>query len=725
MNSFSVASRESCQILPSVESSRILIVDDDRVILCLARATLETAGHVVNECSDGELAFESFLEFKPDIVLLDVVLPHKDGFAICREIRSHRNGQDVPVVMMTGLDDVDSIHKAYDVGATDFLAKPLNWQILPYRINYIQRSTQAFRQLRSSEITLSRAQRLARMGSWEWNPTLDYLLLSATCEPVLDLSYTSDVRDIESFIALLHPKDQQRFSKALDMTLESNQPLSVDCQLNTDNVEEKRFIHIEAHISHNYINHSTVLTGIIQDISRSKTAEERIRNLAYYDSLTGLPNRALFQERLKRSIAIAKQYNNKLAVLFLDLDQFKSINDSLGHTVGDILLQKVADRLQKEVRPYDAADTQDLRDILIARLGGDEFTFLLDRISSPEIVAQVAQGIIKSLDSPFNLSNNEIFISCSIGISVYPYDGGDMETLLKNADTAMFSAKDLGRNTFQYYAQEMNSASVQNLIFKTHLRKALEKDEFLIYYQPKVNCNTNEIVGLEALIRWHNPELGWIYPDSFIPIAENTDLVIAIDRWVLWSVCHQLNAWRDDGLKIVPVSVNLSAKHFTKTYFTDTINMIKARTGAAADNLEIEITESVLLEGADEMFQAFQLLHDTGINIAIDDFGIGYSSLSYLTNFPFHTLKINKSFISMIHKTSEDTSVINAIIALAHSLNKQIVAEGVETTEQLSYLKRKKCLIIQGYFFSYPLPPEDAQLLLKSGFCQPNPQIST
>ncbi|NVN91075.1 MAG: EAL domain-containing protein [Desulfuromonadales bacterium] len=708
------------------EFCRVLVIDDDPVIRHLTRTVLEESGYTVNECPDGDIALESFLRTRPDVLLLDVLLPGKDGFSVCQEIRSHPEGQNVPIVMMTGLDDIDSIHKAYGIGATDFITKPINWQILAYRVHYIFRSSKAFRDLRSSEARLSQAQQLARMGSWEWNPVLDYVQISEPCRVVLDLPSISVVRDISSLIASFHPRDRQHLRKGLDVLMERGRPLSIDCQMAT-NQEDKRFIHLEAEVHRDADEHSVLVTGTVQDISDRKRSEERIRYLAYYDSLTGLPNRVLFKEHLKRALAIAEQHSRHVAVLFLDLDRFKGINDSLGHDIGDLLLQQVADRLQQRVRPYDtiSREPEEQKDSMIARLGGDEFTILLEGIATPEIAARVARRVIETLEAPFDLNGNEAFISCSIGISIYPHDGLELDTLLKNADVAMYSAKDLGRSTYQFYTQEMNSASLQRLILETHLRKAIEKKEFSINYQPKVDCTTNRIVGLEALVRWNNPELGWVSPADFIPIAEDMGLIIHIDRWVISAVCRQLDTWQSEQIPLVRVAVNLSAKHFIKNNLHESIELIRQRGGAAWNNLELEITEGVLMKHTEEVIDALMVLKETGVSISIDDFGTGYSSLSYLTRFPFHTLKIDRSFVSKVNDNPESASIVTAIIALSRSLQKDIIAEGVETIEQLNYLKNSGCSVIQGYLFSRPLPEHDIrQLLLQGSIIIPLPDTS-
>ncbi|ABK98531.1 two-component system response regulator [Pelobacter propionicus] len=695
----------------------VLVIDDDPIIRHLTRITLETAGHSVNDCPDGTTALETFLATGPDVILLDVMLPGKDGFSVCAEIRALPEGQTIPIVMMTGLDDIESIHKAYGAGATDFITKPLNWQILAYRVNYIFRSSRAFRDLRTSEARLSKAQQLARMGSWEWNPLLDVVQLSEPCRQIMGIDSATQVRDIASLIALAHPLGRPYLRKGLDALMERGRPLSLDCQTATADEEDKRFIHLEAEEHRDASGRITLVSGTIQDITSRKLAEEKIRYLAYYDSLTGLPNRVLFKEHLRRALATSEQHKRQLAIMLLDLDRFKGINDSLGHDAGDLLLQQVADRLRLRVRPYDTVsrDSEEQRDSLIARLGGDEFTILLEGITTPEAAARVARRVIEALEAPFALNGNEVFISCSIGISIYPHDGTDLEILVKNADVAMYCAKDLGCSTFQFYTQEMNSVSLQRLILETHLRKAFEKEEFFLHYQPQIDCVTNRIIGLEALARWNNPELGLVSPGSFIPLAEETGLIIALDRWVLATVCKQLEAWQAAGIPLVRVAVNLSARHFLKANLNKTIQQIRSRGAAARDHLDLEITEGMLMENAEEVVSVLGMLQETGVNISIDDFGTGYSSLSYLTRLPFHTLKIDRSFISQSGDNVESASVVTAIIALAHSLGKEVVAEGVETSTQLQFLKENGCRVIQGYLFSRPLPEDKIRELLREG----------
>jgi len=696
----------------------VLVIDDDPTVRLLTRAILEQSGYSITECPDGTAALTLLQQIRPDVLLLDVMLPGKDGFAVCQEIRAHPQGENVPIIMMTGLDDLDSIHKAYRLGATDFITKPINWQLLAYRVQYIIRSSKAFEALRTSEARLNQAQQLASMGSWEWNPQLDRVEMSDSCKSVLMISSETEVWDVHSFITSGHSREHRLLRKGFDALI-LGEPLSIDCQMATEE-GDKRFIHLEAAARCDLDNRHIFVTGTVQDISERKRGEEKISYLAFHDSLTDLPNRILFKEHLGRALTMARIHQRLLAILFIDLDRFKGINDSLGHDIGDLLLQQVAHRLKRRIRPYDVLSriAEGQKAPLIARLGGDEFTIMLEGIESPDNAAQVARRVIETLEAPFDLNGSEAYISCSIGISIYPHDGADIDSLVKNADVAMYSAKELGRSTFQFYTQEMNSASLHRLTLETQLRKAFEKNEFSVVYQPQVDCITNQIVGLEALVRWYNPELGWISPADFIPAAEDIGLIVSLDRWVIATVCRQLETWQNEQVPTVRVAFNLSANHFLKSNLDETVRIIRQRNEASHSPLELEITESVLMGHTDEVIGALKLLESTGIRISIDDFGTGFSSLSYLTTFPFHTLKIDKSFITKVTESAESASIVKAIIALAHSLHKDVVAEGVETIEQLAFLKNFGCAVIQGYLFSHPLPAHEIYQLLMEGRIQ-------
>ncbi|WP_333104661.1 MULTISPECIES: EAL domain-containing protein [unclassified Microcoleus] len=436
-----------------------------------------------------------------------------------------------------------------------------------------------------------------------------------------------------------------------------------------------------------------------------RRVEAMIRHQASHDPLTGLPNRLLFNERLSLALASAHQNGEMLAVIFLDLDRFKNVNDTLGHPVGDLLLQSVSRRLTNCLRVGDS----------MARWGGDEFTVLLYNINTPEEATKICQLIIQSLSSPFDFEGLELYIKASLGIALAPYDGEDAETLLKNADAAMYKAKQKGRNNYQFYTQAIGSKVSEDLNLENHLYKALKKSEFVLYYQPQINLKTGKIVGMEALIRWEHPERGLIPPDRFIPLAEETGLICQIDEWVMRTACLQNRAWQLQGLPPMRIAVNLSARQFLQPHTVQIIAEILSETKLNPEYLEIEITESIAMTDVSFTVSVLQQLQDMGIHISLDDFGTGYSSLWSLKNFPLNNLKIDKSFVADLVTGSNGATIVKLAIALGQGLNLQVIAEGVETAEQLAFLQSHQCDMGQGYFFSKPIPaPAATQLCLEN-----------
>lgn len=440
----------------------------------------------------------------------------------------------------------------------------------------------------------------------------------------------------------------------------------------------------------------THYAALFSDISEMKESEERIRNLAYYDPLTQLPNRRLFADRLAVAIAHAHRQQGKLAVMFVDLDRFKRINDSLGHGVGDELLQQVAQRLIDAVREDDT----------VARMGGDEFIVLLAEVEEIEPVAQVARRVIAAMTTPFAIAGQELVVTCSLGISIYPDDGEQADDLIQNADTAMYRAKEAGRNSFQLYSPAMNARSLEHLSLEVFLRKALEGGELEVYLQPLLRADDECMVGAEALLRWQHREMGWVSPADFIPLAEETGLIVAIDRYVLDTVCARLQQWRQRDRAEVSVAVNVSVMHFRHPDFIAEMRRRIDHYGIAAQQLVLELTESMLIEDAVDNIRTMNALRKMGVRLAIDDFGTGYSSLSYLRRFPVSTLKIDRSFIRHVDSNEEDAAIVRAVIQLAHSLRLMVVAEGVERKEQLDTLRRFDCELVQGFLYSPAVPVE-------------------
>lgn len=446
-----------------------------------------------------------------------------------------------------------------------------------------------------------------------------------------------------------------------------------------------------------------VFVAIVQDITERRQSEERLHHLAHYDTLTDLPNRVLLQDRLNQAMREADRLERLVAVMFLDLDHFKTINDTLGHDIGDALLKAAAERLQASVRPGDT----------ISRLGGDEFGISLANVAHVDDVARVAQKILEQFISPFRIGGRDLFISPSIGITLYPLDEKDAESLLKDADIAMYRAKELGRNQFQFYTPELNVRAARRLELETGLRQALERQEFILHYQPLVDMRTGRIRGMEALLRWQHPEFGLIPPLDFIPLAEETGLIVSIGEWVLKTACAQIKAWHDTGFPALQVAVNLSSKQLRDKNLIVVVKQALKEAGIEARYLDLELTESVLMQDMDLAVTILKELKAVGVSFSLDDFGTGYSSLGYLKRFPIDYLKVDRSFVHDITTDSFGAGLVQAIIAMANVLNIKVIAEGVETQEQLELLRRYGCDITQGYYCSKPLAVETFTELLQ------------
>ena len=451
------------------------------------------------------------------------------------------------------------------------------------------------------------------------------------------------------------------------------------------------------------IQNRLLFISSVRDISERKDSEQRILYMASYDALTQLPNRTLLQDRIQQALVHNHRHNLQAAVLFIDLDKFKIINDTLGHDYGDSLLKEASLRLQAEVRSEDT----------VARHGGDEFIILLSTITQPQDAGLIAQKLLESLVLPFFIKGKELHISASIGIAIYPDDGHDMETLLKNSDIAMYHAKETGRNNYQFFSAKMNEQAAEKQAMSSYLRHAVKRNELFLVYQPVVDMVSGQMSGMEVLLRWQHPDLGLISPVKFIPLAEESGLILAIGDWVLRTACLQLREWQLQGYEVPRMAINLSAKQFRQTALVENIAMILAETGVAAHNIGIEITESMLVQNIDEVAATLLVLSNMGLEISIDDFGTGYSSLSYLKRFPIHKLKIDKSFVDDIATHPDDAAIVKAIIAMAHGLQMSVVSEGVETNDQFEFLREHGCEQYQGYLYSKPLPAAKIESKLK------------
>ena len=694
--------------------SRILVVDDDAAGRRLTRATLTRAGFDVVEAQDGQKALDAMQLDMPDLVLMDVSMPVMDGFTACAKLRELPGGSRVPVVMMTGLDDVQSIERAFEVGATDFITKPINWPILSHRVRYMLRASSAIDDLKQNQRRLSNAQRIGEMGDWEWDVRRDRIVPSEQAWRIFGHDAAQGAMQRDGFMETVHPEDKERVSQAYERAIANGDAFAIEHRIFQAG-GTLRHVHQQVEvIKHDEDGRALQLAGAVHDITRRKDAEEQIRRLAYYDTLTGLPNRLLFTEQVQRGIAHAQRQGQQVAIMFIDLDHFKRVNDTLGHGAGDELLRVVSSRLATSIRALDSvtrsASDPDVNSI--ARLGGDEFIVMLSDVCRVADVASVARRLAATLNEPVTVQSTELYVSGSVGVAMYPTDGTDIDTLLMNADTAMYRAKEAGRGGVQFYDRSMNARALDRLLMETMLRRALERGEFVLHYQPRIELASGHIVGAEALIRWQHPERGLVSPDEFIPLAEATGLVIPIGEWAIAAACRQSAAWHAAGLRAVPVAVNLAATHLRERGLPDLVARALHQHSLPPSSLEIEVTESVLMADPELSVENARRLSAIGVGLSIDDFGTGYSSLSYLKRLPITALKIDKSFVRDLATDPDDAAIISAIIAMAHTLKLKVVAEGVETEAQCAFLKASGCDEFQGYLFSRPVEAcEFARLL--------------
>ena len=688
--------------------TEVLVVDDDLFSREIAKDLLEQAGFLVTTEASGEAALNSLNNSLPDLVLLDIDMPGLDGVQTCRQIRQLNTGEHLPIIMMTGDQDESAVERSFSARATDFAHKPLNWPVLLQRLRYIARSAHTLNDLYRTQKRLAEAQRIARIGHWDHDLSHNQLMLSDQFYEVIGHPLGS-FSTFDDFLATAEEGDHNTLIEAFCNHHRSH---CGECRITTA-AGNSQVIRIKGSAVYSGNNEPLWMMGTVQDVSDQRRDQEIIHRLAYYDDLTGLYNRVAFNQEMERVLDLHQRMDLPVAIAFMDLDGFKRINDSLGHHIGDQLLRAFASRLSAHLRTSDLM-IQDQAPTL-ARLGGDEFTLMLPGLKRKEDSAIVAQRIVDFLAYPFLLASEsnatvtrlkEIYITTSIGIALFPEDGTTLAELQRNADMAMYAAKQSGKNTFTYYQHSMNAEAQEMLKLETHLRKAIELDEFELAYQPQLEITTGRIVGVEALLRWHNEELGNVSPVKFIPAAEETGLIISIGEWVLRQACQQMTQWHEKGLKGIDVAVNLSGLQFRQPGFPELVERILNEYQLSASFLELELTESMLMGDVEKAITTMEQLRGLGAKLSVDDFGTGYSSLSYLRRFPIDTLKIDRSFINEIGIDPGGEAITKAIIAMGQSLGMRMIAEGVENHQQLDFLVRQNCEIVQGYLYSPPISPE-------------------
>jgi len=707
----------SIDFLP--EQPKVLLVDDDEVNLLLTSVALRERGFTITEATSGETAIRILADWLPDVVVLDALMPGLDGFQTCRELRVLPGFESLPVLMLTGLDDDASITRAYEAGATDFFVKSTQWSLLAGRLRYLLRASRTRVELERSKSRLARAQDLARMGSFDWKRGGGGPVFSAEGLRVFGLG-PGDALDFRALLRMLPEEERGAFVELLHDAMANSTVLATDLSAKLIDGRQ-RIVHIEAEPEFN--EHGTLVgyTGIVQDVTDRRMAEDRIRHLANFDTLTGLPNRRQLIWRAERALEQGRRLNHQVALLLIDLDRFKVINDTLGHGAGDELLMEVSRRLRSCVRHSDQVLESSLESMgsrshrsleAVGRLGGDEFVALLPEVVDERDAERVASRILHLMREPIIVMGQECFVTASVGIALFPRDGTNVVDLLRNSDVAMYSVKSAGRNAASLYHPMLAGQGREKIELESALHKAIERHELVLHYQPKVDVRGARMVGVEALMRWRRNGV-LVPPGDFIPLAEETGLITPLSEWAIREAARQARVWQDNFGFAESIAVNLPSRLFERTDLVEYIHNAVTTYGVPHHAIELEITETGLMKDLQNVIPSLHRLNEIGVEISIDDFGTGYSSLAYLTTLPISELKIDRGFIRDLGMTPQSSAVVTAIIALARSLGLRVVAEGVENLRQMEVLHRLGCGIMQGFLFSRPQPAEDIETWLQ------------
>lgn len=700
----------------------ILVVDDAPDMLESSRAVLDAAGYKVATALGGKEAIAALKGEEFDLVLLDMNMPEVNGEQVMQFIND--NKIQVAVVILSGETDFEYVTRAFQLGAFDYIKKPFKFDELQYTISHAIRKLELEKSLYTLRKKLERSEHLHRFMI-ESSPDIIFIVdkvgnfafVNDRAEDLL--SYKKDELIGAHFSTIVDPEYLERASHCFNERRAGSRATKdaeiwLMCRAGNHPGWIRNRIAIELNSMGVYENETRDESGVVysgeysgtyvvaRDITERLASEKLIHFQAYHDLLTGLPNRALFHDRLTNTISNARREDDKLAILFLDLDRFKVVNDTLGHSVGDELLKQLASRLKSCLREGDT----------VARLGGDEFIILLPHVEGESVADVVGNKVIETIKKPFTVDDNELFITGSIGISMYPADGNTADLLIKNADTAMYYTKEQGKNNFNLYNRDMSINNSRMLNMEAEIRRGIKEEEFEVFYQPQVSANNGEITGVEALLRWNHPEKGLLSPAFFMTVAEESGIIIELGDWVLNQAIAEVKRWFDDGLIIDRLAVNFSNKQIEQANFVDSIVKALKANQFPGDKLEIEITESLLMNNIEHTVAKLNELHKVGVHVAIDDFGTGYSSLSLLQKLPIHRLKIDRSFIHEMVE-NEGQSIIEAIAHMARGLKIEMVAEGVEEEFQLAYLHSLDCPVIQGFLYSQAVPAVEARDLIK------------
>ena len=705
------------------ERPRVLLVDDDEVNLMLTALALRERGFDITEAASGERALQLLAGWLPDMIVLDAMMPGLDGFDTCHTLRQQPGFENMPVLMLTGLDDDASIARAYQVGATDFFVKSSQWSLLAGRLRYLLRSSHTRLELERSKAKLARAQDLARMGSFDWRlrTELNRGGLSLAPEALRVFGFTpTEAVSLRQLLRLVPMPERRGMVRMLHDVLAHGLVLAIDVPVHLSDAR-RRIVHIEAEPEFNEQGSGIGYTGIVQDVTDRRVAEDRIRHLANFDALTSLPNRRQLIWRAERALDQARRMGHQAALLLIDLDRFKIINDTLGHAAGDELLVEVSRRLRSCVRhsdqvldgALDPIGTRSHRALeAVGRLGGDEFVALLPEVADISDAEHVSQRVLDAMREPIFVGGQECFVTASVGIALFPRDGNTVADLMRNSDVAMYSAKNAGRNASAIYSPQLSGRGREKLELESALHKAIERNELVLHYQPKIDVRSARMVGAEALMRWKRGDL-LVPPGDFIPLADETGLIVPLSEWALREAARQARVWGDSFGFAESIAVNMPNRLFERSDLVEHIHQSVTSYGVPHRAIQLEITETGLMKDLQNVIPALHRLNEIGVEISIDDFGTGYSSLAYLTTLPIAELKIDRSFVRDLGITPQSSAVVTAIIALARSLGLRVIAEGVENLRQMDVLHRLGCGVMQGFLFSRPIPPDDLERWLQ------------
>jgi diguanylate cyclase (GGDEF)-like protein/PAS domain S-box-containing protein len=695
----------------TVATPTILIVDDEAQNRRLLAVLLRPEGYHTESAASGEEALNAIAHAAPDLILLDIMMPGIDGYQVASILKANPATANIPIIMVTAHDERSARLAGLEAGAEEFLTKPVDRTELWLRVRNLLR-LKAYGDLQEHSFVLEQqvAARTADLQRFRtaMDATADAIMLvsrdsmrfvevnATSCKM---LGYTRSEMMALGPVAL-GAVTRTELEQMYDTMIAD--PVSKKLSEATLHCKDGALIQVEVSRQAMPSGSDWIIVSVVRDITERKQAQQRLQYQAHHDALTGLPNRSCFYETLRKTIALADGHGWKVAVMFIDLDHFKNVNDTLGHALGDELLIQFSARLETCVR---ARDT-------VGRLGGDEFALLLVMEQGHQGAAQIAAKVRDALHLPFNLQGCEVIMTASIGITVHPDDASDPDVLIKYADTAMYQAKHAGRNTYRFFTAQMNADVLQRQDLENALRKAMEQNEFVLHYQPKVDMASDAVVGLEALLRWVRPGHGLVAPAHFMPVLEESGLIVRVGSWVIGEACRQIKAWQAGAVGAMQVSVNVAGCQFGLGDLEADVARALAEHDIPPGLLELELTETSLMVNTERTIECLRTLRERGVQVSIDDFGTGYSSLAYLRRFPIDKLKIDIAFVRDVTSNPDDAAIVRAIITMAHSLNLLVVAEGVETPAQQCYLLRHHCDQIQGYLVSRPLPADEAAQLI-------------